>query len=114
MNEYLVISLFNYEGRKRAFTKHEIAKLGNGFVLEARDADADPCFRAFQKEMSAARCLGQLYGGRRRVHYAREGLWLSTRSCPYPHLTRYATGFADWHWIQTHMNRERETYNPPE
>jgi len=142
VNEYLVISLFSYEGPKREFTKHEIAKLGNGFVLEARDAEDYPGFRSFQKEMAAARILDQLYGGRRRVHYAREGLRLSTHYCPYAHTKMYASvngieqvapqfaysdgshkglpflnakpapGFEDWDWIETQMNRPRETYNP--
>jgi hypothetical protein len=143
-HEYLVISLYNYEGPVFQTTPHELAKLGNGFVLEVRDAEAYESFAAFQAEMAQARILDQLYGGRRRVHYARPGLRLSTHYCPYTHTVMQASvngvereqpqfattgglerhlpfldrepapGFADWAWLETQHHRPRETYNPAE
>jgi hypothetical protein len=94
--------------------------------------------------MAEARVLDQLYGGRRRVHYARPGLRLSTHYCPYMHTVMQASvngvekpweklsfsngiektlpfmddtpapGFEDWDWIETQMTRPVETYNPRE
>ncbi len=142
IKEWLVVSLYNYEGPSRAFGKREIAKLGNGFVLEVRDAADFPSFQAFQDRMNAARALDQLYGGRRRVHYATPDLRLSTHYCPYAHTTMHASvnglemdwpqlafsnglerelpftngkeapGFEDWEWIRTQIERQGESYNP--
>lgn len=144
INEWLAISLYNYEGPSRSFGKREIAKLGNGFVLEVRDSTEFADFAAFQAEMDRAKVLDQFYGGRRRVHYARPDLRLSTHYCPYTHTTMYASinglerpweklsfsngietsmpfmdntpapGFEDWDWIETQMKRPVETYNPRE
>jgi hypothetical protein len=144
INEWLVVSLYNYEGPSRRFGKREIAKLGNGFILEVRDAEEFADFASFQAQMAEARVLDQLYGGRRRVHYARPGLRLSTHYCPYMHTVMQASvngvekpweklsfsngiektlpfmddkpapGFEDWGWIETQMTRPVETYNPRE
>ena len=144
INEWLVISLYNYAGPSRAFGKREIAKQGNGFVLEVRDSEDCASFADFQAQMVGARVLDQLYGGRRRVHYARPGLRLSTHYCPYTHTVMQASinglerpweklsfsngiekslpfmddkpapGFEDWTWIETQMAREIESYNPQE
>ncbi len=143
-SQFLVISLYNYEGPLRQFTQHELPKLGNGFVMEVRDAEDCKSFKAFQNEMGKARIFDQLYGGRRRVHYARPGLRLSMHYCPYVHTRMQASvngveqvipqfslnnglekglpfldgkespGFADWDWIETQMSRFVETYNPIE
>jgi len=140
--EWLVVSLYNYEGPSLQFTQHEIAKLGNGFVFEVRDATDYGSFADFQAEMKQARIIDQLYSGRRRVHYARADLRLSTHYCPYTQTTMYdavngltheipqfaysdgrhrdlpfldgkpAPGFEDWDWIQTQIERQAETYNP--
>jgi hypothetical protein len=142
INEWLVISLYNYDGPARAFRKREIAKLGNGFVLEVRDAEDCASFAAFQAQMAEARVLDRLYGGRRRVHYVRPDLRLSTHYGPYTHTVMQASinglerpweklsfsngieqtlpfmddkpavGFEDWDWIATQMGRPVETYNP--
>ncbi len=144
VNEFLLISLYNYEGPSRSFTQHEIAKLGNGFILEVRDAERRASFDDFQREMASAKVLDQLYGGRRRVHYARKGLRLSTHYCPYTRTTMYdavnglnheipqfqysddshkglpfldakpAVGFEDWDWLETQMTRPMPDYNPTE
>ena len=71
VGEFLVVSLYDYEGPSLQFTPHEIAKLGNGFVFEVRDAEDYTSFAEFEREMRQVRILDQLYGGRRRVHYAR-------------------------------------------
>ena len=142
--QYLVVSLYNYEGPSREFTQHEMPKLGNGFVMETRDAEEFADFASFQAQMAEARVLDQLYGGRRRVHYARPGLRLSMHYCPYTHTRMQASvngreqtipqlaftggkerglpfldgkespGFDDWDWIETQMKRKVETYNPVE
>ena len=144
INEFLVISLYNYAGPSRNFTPHDLPKLGNGFVFEIRDAAEVADFAAFQAEMASVRILDQLYGGRRRVHYARPGLRLSSHFCPYTKTVMYdsvngltaeqpqfrystgahkrlpfldgtpAVGFEDWDWIETQMGRPIETYNPRE
>ncbi len=144
INEWLVVSLYNYEGPSRSFRKREIAKQGNGFVLEVRDAGEFADFASFQAQMAEARVLDQLYGGRRRVHYVRPDLRLSTHYCPYTHTVMQASvngiekpweklsfsngiektlpfmddkpavGFEDWEWIETQMKRKVETYNPVE
>ncbi len=140
-HEWLVVSVYNYEGPSRAFDKRTMAKLGNGFVLEIRDAADYASFEAFQAEMARARLLDQLYGGRRRVHYARPDLRLSTHYCPYTHTVMQASvnglerqtphlwlsggqhaglpflddtpapGFEDWDWIETQHQRPPEPYN---
>jgi hypothetical protein len=144
INEWLVVSLYNYEGPSRSFCKREIAKQGNGFVLEVRDAEEVADFASFQARMAEARVLDQLYGNRRRVHYVRPDLRLSTHYCPYTHTVMQASvnglektweklsfsngiektlpfmddkpavGFEDWDWIETQMKRKVETYNPVE
>ncbi len=139
--QYLVVSLYNYEGPEISLTAHEMPKLGNGFVFEARDAEDYPSFAAFQEEMRQGRVMDQLYGGVRTVHYARPDLRLSLVVCPdentvmqrsangreqeFPQLA-YSTGtpalsfldaapsvgFADWDWIEIQASRPVETYNP--
>jgi|GEM_PF-2815768 len=141
---FVMISLFNYQGDEIELTPHEIAKLGNGFVLEVRDADDYSGFDDFRSQMTAARSHDQLYGGRRRVHYARDDLRLSMHYCPYTHTVMQASingrereqtklAFSngleqqlplmestdqragdDWQWIETQMTRPIETYNPRE
>lgn len=139
---WCVISLYNYEGPSRQVTPHEIARIGNGFVFEVRDAAEYPSFGAFLAEMEKVRILDQHYAGRRRVHYARPDLRLSTQYCPYTRTVMTdsingrefvcpqfaysdgrhrglpfldgaeSVGFADWDWLVAQHNRPRETYNP--
>jgi hypothetical protein len=141
VGEWLVLTLVNYEGPSREFSPREMAKMGNGFVFEARDAASYPSFAVFQEEMRQARWFDQLYGGVRRVHYARPDLRLSTVLCPYtntvmsrsvngltPEEPRFrfsdgshaglpflddtpSVGFADWEWLTVQIEREAETYN---
>lgn len=144
MGGWKVVSLYNYEGPSREFSQRDLAKFGNGFVFEVRDASDYPSYEAFQNEMRQSRILDLLYGGRRKVHYARADLWLSTQYCPYaqtkmstavngieqvapqfafsdgshvglPFLDhKPAVGFEEWDWVQTQMTRKIETYNPRE
>ena len=139
--QYLMVSLYNYEGPEISLTEHEMPKLGNGFAFEARDAADYASFSAFQEEMRSARVLDQLYGGTRSVHYARPDLRLSLVVCPYQDTVTQrsvngveqefpqfsyspgtpplpfldappAVGFEDWDWIETQAARPAETYNP--
>lgn len=138
---FLVVSLYNYEGAPIELSAREMAKQGNGFVFEVRDAADYASFADFQQEMRQARCHDQLYGGTRRIHYARPDLRLSMVMCPYTNTVMYravnglnhdfpqfsystgtpklpllegtlAVGFEDWEWITTQIEREVETYNP--
>ncbi|HAI14226.1 MAG TPA: hypothetical protein DCM28_21155 [Phycisphaerales bacterium] len=144
INEWLVVSLYNYDGPSKIMTSREMARLGNGFVLEVRDAKDYLSFKHFQQEMDQARVLDQFYSARREVHYARPDMRLSAHYCPYRHTLIHASlngldlprpklsfsnglqdslpfmnadpavGFEDWDWIQTQQQREVETYNPQE
>jgi hypothetical protein len=141
---FLVISLYNYAGAECVLSPRDMAKLGNGFAFDVRDAADYPSFAAFQAEMRTVRTLDQLYSGVRRVHYARPELRLSLVLCPYtntvmqrsingrtadtPHLAlgdggkqglpfltdATNVGFADWDWLTTQVGRDAETYNPSE
>lgn len=140
--EYLVLSLYSLEAPPAEMTARQLAKLGNGFVFEARDAGGPGSFAAFQAELAAARTQDLLYGGVRRVHYARPGLWLSLHLCPYTQTVKHravngrtpespqfacdglvagtlpfldeapADGLAEWDWIRVQAEREAEGYNP--
>ncbi|MHB9022576.1 MAG: hypothetical protein ACYC7E_00145 [Armatimonadota bacterium] len=139
---FLVVSLYNYEGSSLNLSPRDMAKLGNGFVFEARDAADFNSFADFQTAMRLTRVHDQLYGGVRTVHYARPDARLSLVVCPYANTVmsrsvnglnhavpqfsfsdgRHASlpfldstpavGFEDWEWITTQINRDAETYNP--
>ena len=140
----LVISTWSYQGEPSSFSAHDMAKLGLGFICEVRHRDEIGGAAGMRALLARARVLDQLYGGRRRVTYARDDLRLSTMWCPYTGSTYHdsinglddpcprfaysdgthstlpgakpvpAPGFIDWEWLQTQHERAVETYNPVE
>ncbi|HEY3332485.1 MAG TPA: hypothetical protein VGK19_20820 [Capsulimonadaceae bacterium] len=138
--EFLVCSLFNYEGPSCELSPREMAKLGNGFVVEVCDADEYESFAAFQGAMEKGHMYDVLYGGVRRVHYVTDTLRMSVVVCPYtntvmqrsvngrevgptqfeysdgshetlPFLHDTASPLEDRAWLEVQLGRPAETYN---
>ena len=138
--DYLIISLYNYQGEAIELSEREMLKLGNGFLFDVRDAADFDSFDAFREQMRQTQVLDQLYAGTRRVHVHRPGLRMSMEVCPYantvksrsingrtveypqlrfsnaleqtlPLLGEAGDPDEDWAWLQTQINRPAETYN---
>lgn len=67
-SNYQLVSLFNYEGPERTFTREELGRTLNGFAFTAGLRDEETA-EAFQARVLAARCVDYWHFGVRVVRY---------------------------------------------
>ncbi|MEO7934198.1 MAG: hypothetical protein ABIT76_13675 [Chthoniobacterales bacterium] len=87
---YTQVSLFNYEGAPRRFTKDELARTLNGFALTI-GLPAEESFAAFQERILAAKYVDYWHFGVRNTRYAVGDTRLEISYSPEDDSLRYAT-----------------------
>ncbi|AEE96529.1 hypothetical protein [Mahella australiensis] len=86
-NDYVMVSLYNYEGPARDFPRRGFLLTGNGFVSEVRSEDEVGSFENFRDMMKDVKtsdelftCMHWRWTYMRRTKYERDGL---TMECEY-------------------------------
>lgn len=96
VDNYMIISFYNYEGPPRDFYRRSLLLTGNGFVVEVRSENEIKSFELFRAMMKDVKvkdefftCAHWRWTYMRRTRYEREGLTIKCEYSPVIEGVRY-------------------------